>query len=118
MAYTFPQNGGLQYTQGGKTVGVFFNDTPLGPVLIVGEKVDGQWLGRWNKGPQQEADWNAQINAAGGELAFIRLLFAVMSAVIKNLFGGSGPVPATFTEKMNAMLAAGFKIDATGISDK
>ena len=57
MAYTFPQNGGLQYTQGGKTVGVFFNDTPLGPVLIVGEKVDGNWLGRWNKGPQQEMPW-------------------------------------------------------------
>ena len=118
MAYTFPQNGGLQHTQDGKTVGVFFNDTPLGPVLIVGEKVDGAWLGRWNKGPQQDADWNAQISAAGGELAFIRELIAQISLVIKNLFGGVAPVPSTFTEKMNAMLAAGFKLDAWGISDK
>jgi hypothetical protein len=116
MAYTFPANGGLQFSSGGKTVGVFVAGTPLGPVLLVAEKVSGDWLGRWTSGPRPESDWNTLMG--GDRVGFIRTVLAAMSAAIRAVFGGPQPVPVGFTNEMNALLASNFKLDASGITEK
>lgn len=121
MAYTFPANGGLQFSSGGKTVGVFVAGTPLGPVLLVAEQVSGDWLGRWTSGPRPESDWNTLIGgdrARDSFVSFLRTVLAAMSAAIRAIFGGPQPIPVGFTNEMNALLASTFKLDATGITEK
>ena len=120
MAYTFPTTGGLQFTHNGKTAGVFFTGSPgFGPILVIGEQVNGQWLGRDVIGPKFEQVWEDEFAAAGGNVAYFRALMARITAAVLAIFGTSAPAPpANFIERMNAMLASDFKLDASGFSER
>lgn len=118
MAYNFPAHGGLRYTQNGKTAGVFFVSTVLGPQLVVGELTESGWLSRWNHGPKQQVDWEKEIAEAGGKMELLKTLLAAISTALKQIWGSEAPVPKNFVEEMNALLAEKFQLSGVGITIK
>lgn len=118
MAYTFPANGGLKHTYNGKTAGVFVTDSPLGPILVVGELVNNQWLGRTVIGPKTTAQWRSEISAAGGNVAFIRSLIDIIRRAVLQIFGAApAPPPVGLADELNRVLSDNFKLDSNGFSE-
>lgn len=114
-AYQFPQSGGLSLMFNNIQCGIFFNETPLGTVMVAAKysPMDG-WLAFWSHGPNQDTNWQAECDAVGGIINFIKTLVAAINAAFIKAFGG-GPAPPPVgtvfsTDAGNAALAQGFTL--------
>lgn len=119
MAYPNPSRGGLTCSQGGKTVGVWYQiGAPGLEALCVMEAIGpNQWEARWNSGFTTPESNQAKINAAGGEMQWLNSLKAQINNAIAQIYGAV-PLPpaATTADKVNDALKNSFALTAGATS--
>lgn len=118
-AYTFPLSGGLQATFNGVPIAVFMNDTPIGPVLIAARNLPGEgWIAFWTHGPRTNEQFQAEVDAVGGVIAWIKSFVQAINEAFAKVFSTAPPAPpssnAVFSvQDVNRTLAANFVLLVT-----
>ncbi len=113
-----PASGGLFINFAGKNVGIWCEDTPVGPILLAAtlDSASG-WLAFWTHGPKPNGDWQSECDMKGGIIALIKSLLAEINAAFQATFNPPVPVPPPVgtpfsIDAMNAALAASFTLGA------